>query len=135
MHRSGGDALADLQAFNTFAQRIDHAQGFAATDRRQGRLVAIQAAYGQQVVIVDRGKRGADAHLTGAGFGQGDIGDGKDGGGIAEGGIEGGAHGSIHELGMFTTSGDVRAVDKALVVQHGILRRIVAECAHHRILC
>jgi hypothetical protein len=86
VHRGGGHPLADLQAVDAVAECIDHAQCFTATDRRQRRLVAVQAAHGQQVVVVDRGQHGADAHLAGAGLGQGGIGNGKDVGRVAEGG-------------------------------------------------
>ncbi|MNN53119.1 hypothetical protein D3C81_1678550 [compost metagenome] len=92
MHRGGGNTLADLQAIDALAERIDHAQCFAATGCRQRRLVAVQATHRQQVVVVDRGQHGADAHLAGAGFGQCSVGNGKDVGRVAEGGVLGSAH-------------------------------------------
>src|SRR3546814_9303374 len=70
--------------FHARAERIHHAQSLAAADRGQRRLVAVLAAHGQQVVVVDRRQLHADPHFAGGGLGHRTVAGDKHVGRIAE---------------------------------------------------
>src|SRR3546814_369628 len=76
----------------TRAERIHHAQPLAAADRGQRRLVAVLAAHGQQVVVVDRCQLHADPHFAGGGLGQRTVAGDKHVGRIAELVVDGATH-------------------------------------------
>ncbi|CEE83462.1 hypothetical protein XAC2852_880048 [Xanthomonas citri pv. citri] len=95
VYAGSDDALADLQALDAFAQRIDHARAFAAADRRQCGLVAVVAAHRPQVMVVDGRTPHRDADLALAGLRCGPFAKFEHLGRVAVPGVDGCAHASL----------------------------------------
>ena len=63
---SGDHRLAELEAGDSLAERIDVAGQFVAGRERVGGSRLVEAEAHHQVGEVDAGERGADAHLSGS---------------------------------------------------------------------
>ena len=106
--------VAGLEAAHAFADRLDHTNRLGAAQRRQLGLVAIGAADGPEVVIVDRRQDGPDAYLTGTGLRDGAVRHDQDVGRFAKRGVNVAAHDvSLH-------SGDVQAHIDVITCRIGI---------------
>ncbi|MNL62525.1 hypothetical protein D3C87_1865540 [compost metagenome] len=68
MHPRDGDPLPQQSGVHTLPDGLDDADRLAAADGGQGRFVAVAAADGPKVMIVDRRQRRADADLARARF-------------------------------------------------------------------
>ncbi|MNZ89329.1 hypothetical protein D3C78_1082470 [compost metagenome] len=94
MHAGHGNALAWRHALHARAQGFDQADGFAAANGRQSRLVAVLAAHRPQVVVVNGRQQGLDPHFARAGLRHRLLAQLKNVGGFAKNGVDGTAHGS-----------------------------------------
>ena len=65
---AAGDALADRQALDALAERLDDADGLGAGAGRHLGLEAVAAAHGPQVVVVDGGEQHPHEDLAGTGL-------------------------------------------------------------------
>src|SRR3546814_19193862 len=125
-----------LFPYTTLFRSIPPAQPRAAADRGQRRLVAVLAADGQQVVVVDRRQLHADPHFAGDGLGHRTVADDKHVGRTAELVVDGATHVGLRQSRSHpsSTPWHVRPYPTHLPGAPSPLhkpRRMATRCARH----